>query len=122
MSLPAKKMQSVSRGATMGAAIQLQQPQNGRLAIAEGIETALAITKLKGWPCWAGVSAAGLRGIQLPEATKHVLIGVDRDESGTGQRVALGLIEALKARGLKVDIALPDTIGWDWADVAEVAA
>ncbi|MHB1949351.1 MAG: DUF7146 domain-containing protein [Gammaproteobacteria bacterium] len=40
---PKKLMPSIQPGATQGAAIKLFEPQNGVLALAEGIETALSI-------------------------------------------------------------------------------
>ena len=56
--LPAKKMQSRYQGALTGAAVPLYpMDADGRLCVAEGIETALAAHELFGWSVWACLSA-----------------------------------------------------------------
>ena len=48
--LPAKKMRSSHSGSLSGAAIRLFAPENGTLAVCEGIETAIAARYLCGLP------------------------------------------------------------------------
>ncbi|MCG9031806.1 DUF7146 domain-containing protein [Laribacter hongkongensis] len=115
--LPAKKLVSVTPGATTGAGIRLAAPDNGRLGLAEGIETALACWQASGIPAWACVSAHGLESVQLPGDVQSVWIFGDHDTSGTGQKVAHRLAARLHDEGRQVRVLLPSRPGTDWADV-----
>jgi putative DNA primase/helicase len=68
-----------------GSAIRLY-PATDRLAIAEGIETALAVHRRTNWPVWAAISAHGLKGLVLPLEIHEVGIWGDADANYTGQR------------------------------------
>jgi putative DNA primase/helicase len=91
--------------------------------LAEGIETALAVHLSTGLPSWACVSAGGLEAVILPEYVKRVIIAADNDENDRGQEAARKLAHRLLAEGRKVQIALPESAGMDWADmfIREVA-
>lgn len=124
--LPCKKLLVAFEGASHGAAIRLDPPENGTLALAEGIETALASRLGSGLPTWACVSAGGLQRIALPETVHDVHIMADHDTSGTGQRAAQILAKRLMSEGRRVRIHIPSQPGTDWLDVyqqkmAEVA-
>ena len=80
-----------------GAAIRLFKSEE-ILAIAEGIETALAVYKDCGTPCWAAGSANAMTSIVIPESVKTVWIYADSDESFTGQSAAYQLANRLKTR------------------------
>jgi putative DNA primase/helicase len=76
---PGKKM----LGSVAGGAVRLwPMPEDGRLGIAEGIETALAAGTIFGLPVWAALSADGLRRWQWPDGTRHVTIFADAGDAG----------------------------------------
>jgi len=78
-----------SLGSVGGGAVQLGTPRVGEwLAIAEGIETALAVASACSTPAWAALSAGGLERLVLPSEATHVVICADHDVSGTGHRAA----------------------------------
>lgn len=66
---PKKLLSPVEPGATRGGAVRLFRP-GGALALAEGIETALAIYEASGIPVWATVSAGGMRAVELPPVVR----------------------------------------------------
>jgi putative DNA primase/helicase len=76
---PGKKM----LGPVAGGAVHLApMPEDGRLGVAEGIETALAASAIFGLPVWAALSADGLRRWQWPEGIRHVTIFADSGDAG----------------------------------------
>ncbi|MCA3371715.1 MAG: toprim domain-containing protein [Roseomonas sp.] len=71
---PGKKM----LGPVAGGAVRLAPfPQDGRIGVAEGIETALSAQAIFSVPTMAALSADGLRRWQWPSATTHVTIFAD---------------------------------------------
>ncbi len=100
-----------------GAAIRLYEPDT-ELALAEGIETALAVHAQTGLPVWAAGSAGNLELVALPEAVKRVAIFADRDENYRGQAAAYGLAYRLAcAKPRKaVTVYLPREPGTDFLD------
>ena len=105
---PAKKIfPTVYKGATTGGAIQLFQA-NHSLAVAEGIETALAICQMLEGPVWAAVSAQGLAKMEIPESVQVVYVFADNDLSGTGEKAAKELGSRLYSQGKEVHIMIPD--------------
>ena len=111
-----RKLTPASRpGATKGAAIRLYA-QAEVLVVAEGIETALALSARLQRPCWATVSARGLEHVQLPDSVHFVIIAADRDLSGVGQTAAIALRARLQNEGRTVRVMLPPTEGTDWCD------
>lgn len=106
-----------------GGAIQLF-PAREILALAEGIETALAVHCLTGLPVWATISSGKMKSIVIPDYVNEVLIYADNDlpdyrGKRAGQDAADGLRERLEAEGKKVTIVLPSIPGTDFADVWE---
>src|SRR5207244_2670964 len=70
-------------GPVGGGAVRLAPiTEDGKVAVAEGIETALSYTQLTGRPCWSGVAAVGIEHLILPDAVRFVCIAVDNDEPG----------------------------------------
>jgi len=105
-------------GPIAGGAVRLGMPHTGEwLAIAEGIETALAVVTACGMPAWAALSAGGVRTVILPPEATHIVICADHDASGTGERAARDAAGRWLAEGRRVRIALPPVIGTDMADV-----
>ena len=113
---PKKLTRPVLEGGVMGCAIRLQIASN-RLAIAEGIETALAVGQVTGWPTWAAVSASGLERFEWPSSVKELLIAADNDKNGRGLQAAHVLARRALEAGLTVKLALPPEPGTDWLDV-----
>lgn len=116
-----KKPMPVPEGRTLnGAAVRLFEPVDGKLAIAEGIETALAVTQFFGVPCWSTLSALGIETFELPAGINELTIFCDNDsadketgESGlgsyTGQCAAWALVSRLRRtnRKLKLSVHAP---------------
>lgn len=121
---PKKLMTPVFEGAGNGAAIRLFAPTEGqRLALAEGIETALAVHQATGWPVWSCVSAGGLERVILPPEARAVVICADHDRvnPSTGERTGWAAAQSLAHRlireGRRVWVAQPPLEGQDWLDV-----
>ena len=80
--LPGRKG-TVGRDQWLGSgAVQLAPPLDGKLGLAEGVETALAATELTGVPCWATLGAKRLHQIDIPAGVREVVIFADNDEAG----------------------------------------
>jgi putative DNA primase/helicase len=90
------------------------------LGIAEGVETALAATKLMGVPCWAAYSATLMESFIPPECVRKLIVFGDNDSTFTGQKAAYTLANKMERAGLSVEVRIPDRVDTDWAD--EVAA
>lgn len=117
---PVKKLsRAIYPGATQGAAIQLFEAGE-TLAVAEGVETALAVHILADeyLPTWATVTANGLESLEVPSCVKRLIIAADNDASGRGQQAAERLAARQVARGVTCQILIPETVGSDWADEA----
>lgn len=100
-----------------GCAIRLSEPA-ARIAICEGIETALSITALYQIPCWATYSANGLEQFQPPESVSEIVIYADVDASFTGQKAAFTAAHNLHRKGYSVSVAdLIYTAGVDYNDL-----
>ena len=118
--LPAKKLMSLAPGATRGAAIRLYPVTAGKLAVAEGIETALAISWANpGWPCWATLFAGNLAHIELPPDLETVAICADNDSHQVGQEAARALARRLfqLPDHPEIKILIPEIPDTDWLDV-----
>jgi putative DNA primase/helicase len=89
-----------------GAAIQLFKPVDGVLAIAEGIETALAVHQLEGLPVWATGNAWQMEVLEIPSDIKELHIYADSDPSFTGQQAAYTLAKRMATKGVKVRVHL----------------
>ena len=100
-----------------GSCVRLAAAPDGRVGIAEGIETALSASALFGLPVWAAISAGGLIAWDVPESIKSVVIFGDNDENFTGQSAAYTLARRLKLSGLDVEVQIPSMTGGDWCDV-----
>ncbi len=116
-----KKM-TMRSALSRGGAIRLFAPREV-LAVAEGIETALAVRAATGLPAWAAVSATLMESLEVPAVVREVHIFADKDENGRGQRAAEVLAKRLRRSGLEARIHLPTgrvppgSKGIDWLDV-----
>jgi putative DNA primase/helicase len=100
-----------------GGAVRLGMPRVGEwFAVAEGIETTLAVTAACAMPAWAALSAGGIRALILPPEVTHVIVCADHDASGTGERAAHDAAARWLTEGRHVRIAMPPSPDTDMAD------
>jgi len=98
-----------------GGAIRLFPLEAGQpLALAEGIETALAVREATGWPVWATIAAPFMREVIVPEV-KEVVVCADHDRAGL--EAAHTLARRLIREGRRARLAVPPVEGEDWLDV-----
>jgi hypothetical protein len=111
-----RKEKRLARGSRpKGGAIRLFPLEAGQpLALAEGIETALAVREATGWPVWALVAAPFLKEASLPPEVKEVVVCADHDRAGI--EAAHALAQRLIREGRKVRLAVPPVEGGDWLD------
>ena len=125
---PKKLMRHQTAKRLTGGAIRLVEP-GWRLAVTEGIETALAVTEATGLPAWATGNAHLLETFLPPPEVRQVLVFADKDRpsrqhpSGHGQEAARGLVTRLWAMGIRAGAIAPtldipaERKGVDWLDV-----
>lgn len=107
-----------SLGLVGGGAVRLGELRpNTPLVIAEGIESAISASELSGWPAWAALSAVGIERLMLPGEARDVVIAVDRDESGVGERSARIAATRWRYEGRRVRLVIPDRVGADANDL-----
>ena len=117
----AKKM-TMRSASLRGGAIRLFAPQEV-LAVAEGIETALAVRAGTGLAVWAAVSATLMESLEVSSGVRDVHIFADKDESGRGLEAAERLAKRVRGTGRHARIHLPagripaGAKGVDWLDV-----
>lgn len=99
---------------TAGSAHRLQKASD-KLAVAEGIETAIAISHLTGYPVWAAGDAFKLETMFIPPTVNQVLICADNDENGRGKRAADALAQRIVSKHESVKVIMP-THGKDFDD------
>jgi putative DNA primase/helicase len=106
-----------------GAAIRLFEAGES-LAIAEGVETALAVHLSTGKPVWSALNAGNLEKLWLPPSVRHICVYADNDADAEfdGQACAFALARRLKKEEKKtghrhVEVFVPRQAGCDWADV-----
>ncbi|WP_035053567.1 DUF7146 domain-containing protein [Andreprevotia chitinilytica] len=114
--VPSVKKWGSPSGPSKGAVVRLCAV-GPKLAITEGIETALAVHCANGLPVWAGLSAHGVAHAVLPPEAAEVFIFADHDAGGAGQQAADALATRLLAEGRTVRVLLPGSAGRDWLDV-----
>lgn len=104
-------------GVTKGAAIRLM-PHKGELGIAEGVETALAVWRDFGIPCWAAISEGLLGDFAWPSDVTKLHVFGDNDLNFVGQAAAYLLAKraATHRNPLPVEVHLPPVPGTDWDD------
>lgn len=103
-------------GKANGGAVRLAS-LGKKLAIAEGIETALSVQLVTGIPTWAALSATFMENIILPppDQVPEVIIAADHDMAGI--HAADRLAARLLSTGYQVEIIKPEQKGWDFNDV-----
>jgi phage/plasmid primase-like uncharacterized protein len=125
--LPARKLfGSIKPKLLGGSAIRIGVPVDGVIGIAEGVETAMAVTQLTGEACWSALNTTLLEQFQVPEGLGITAVNIyaDKDRSEAGQRAGKILARRLHAEGYKVEYRLPvgeieeGTKSLDFADLA----
>src|SRR3546814_7087969 len=88
------------------------------MGVAEGIETALAVTRDFGIPCWSTISADGLKAFTPPAIVKRLRIFGDNDPKYGGQAAAYALAHRMSVRldCVECSVEIPNQTGTDWAD------
>ena len=100
---------------TLGCgAVRLAPPVQGRLGLAEGIESALSAMQLFGIPCWATLGNERFGLVAIPESVQELYLFIDNDAGG-----ALAEERALKAYSAPnrvIHSRAPASPGFDWND------
>jgi putative DNA primase/helicase len=111
-----RKEKKLAKGSKpRGGAIRLFPLEAGQpLALAEGVETALAVREATGWPVWATIAAPFMKEVVVPEV-EEILIAADHDRAGL--EAAHALARRLLREGRKVRLAVPPGEKEDWLDV-----
>ena len=90
-------------------------PAGPKIAIAEGIETALSVQQATGLTTWAALSTSGIRALVLPAQVREVVLCPDADEPG--EQAAQAAAERFAGEGRAVSIAGPPDGRGDFNDV-----
>lgn len=104
-------------GTLEAGAVRLFDPVDGRLGLAEGIESALAARALTQIPCWASLGNERFGLVSIPESVRELHLFVDHDAGGD-----LAEERARNAYGRENRTILtrrPRTPGSDWNDALE---
>jgi phage/plasmid primase-like uncharacterized protein len=112
----------ITYGTLRGRAVRFgwHARDDGRWAIAEGAETALAAAMLLGCPTWAALGASNMSHVTPPSwATSATII---EDHDAAGAKAAARAAAACAERGLRVRVLRPPTPGHDAADIVRSAA
>lgn len=100
-----------------GSAVRLGPiADDGKLGVAEGVESAMAASIIHDVPVWACLTAGNLVDFEPPDRANKIIIFGDNDASFTGQEAAYRLAKRLVAKGLGAAVKIPDGVK-DWADV-----
>ncbi len=115
---PAKKIMPAVAPLS-GGAIRLTE-MHEHIGIAEGVETALAVMRDFGIPCWSAANATLLEKFTPPNGVKRVSVFGDNDRNYAGQKAAYALAHRLSGK-VGVEVFFPDLPGSDFADIAEAS-
>jgi len=99
-----------------GGAVRLA-PYDKVLGIAEGVETALAATRLFGLPVWAALTENRVEVWEPPEGVNEIVVFGDCDGNFVGQSAAYSLARRLsRDKTRTVQVMIPPEVGKDWND------
>lgn len=125
---PKKLMSYPKNRKLVGGAIRLVDP-GPVLAVAEGLETALAVMEGTGLPVWCAVNAYLLEHFEAPPEVRRVIVFADKDRPtaqhprGHGQEAARQLVQRLWAKGIQASAIVPagdipaGQKSLDWLDI-----
>lgn len=116
-----EKLPKMMLGEARGGAVMLSpdwQVEAG-LAIAEGIETALAGLRRQPWlPTWAALSAGGVKAFPVLAGLEALTAYADNDEAGLAASRAL--CQRYADPGRYAELVRPEASGKDLADLARM--
>ncbi len=94
-------------------------PANGRLGLAEGVETAMSAAMLYNMPVWSIISAFNFKNFVPPKEVQELFIFADNDSNFVGQKEAYTAASVLaqKFKSLKISVIIPPEVNSDWNDV-----
>lgn len=98
-----------------GSAVRLDPPAP-RMLVGEGVATCLSAAARFGLPAWALLSSGNLRAWRPPPRVAFVVIAADRGRDG--ERSALVLAAALRARGVRGAVRWPPAPFGDWNEAS----
>lgn len=115
-----RRLEKKMLGRARGGVVRLSGDDDvtGGLALAEGIETALAAPFT---PIWACLSAGTMKDFPVLPGVEALTIFADNDASGTGQNAADECGRRWHAAGREVTVNIVDEVGRDFADIREAA-
>jgi hypothetical protein len=102
-------------GSLHQCAVRLAMPRDGRLGLAEGIETALSAMQLFGVPCWATLGNERFGFVTIPERVRELHLFIDADAGGSLAEERAQ--EAYSSDGRRIVVRKPLVTGYDWNDV-----
>lgn len=109
---PAKMM----LGPSSGGAVRFG-PDAPVIALAEGIETALSVTRASRLTTWATLSTSGLKGVILPPPPSGEVVILCADNDDAGLAAAKITAARLEGEGRVVSVIHPQSPGADFNDV-----
>jgi putative DNA primase/helicase len=92
-----RKLLSGTHG-RVGCAVRLMPMDGSVLAVAEGIETALAASRLLKLPCWSCLNTSLLSAFTPPPGVEELIVAVDNDAAGrlAAEKLVLRLATLVK--------------------------
>ena len=106
-------------GPVGGGAVRFA-PHGPKLAIGEGIESALTVWQSTGIPTWAALSASNLPNVILPDDAREIMIAADNDRPGLD--AAEKAASQWTRQGRNVRIMIPPNPGEDFNDMLKGVA
>jgi DNA polymerase len=107
----------------MGVVMFWPKNGSGQLVVGEGIETVLAAATRVSYrggsltPAWSAIARGGLGRLPVLPGVSPLILLVDNDENGAGQRAAEQCRRAWKAAGRITVPLIPKQRDWDFNDV-----
>jgi putative DNA primase/helicase len=81
----------------------------------------LSATELLDAPAWAALSAIGIDKLVLPPEARDIVIAIDRDRDGFGERAARRAAARWAGEGRRVRLVIPNRVGADPNDLLREA-
>jgi hypothetical protein len=115
----------MSLGPTKGGAVKLTPDEHVTigLGIGEGLESTLSLRRLPEWkdsPVWSVLFDGGIKEFPVLPGIEALVVAVDHDLNGAGQRSTLAAVERWSAVGREVIAIKSDQPGEDLNDVVGV--
>lgn len=95
-------------------AVRVAPPVQGRLGLAEGIESALSAMQLFGIPCWATLGNERFGLVSIPESVRELFLFIDNDAGGAHAEERA--LKAYAAPDRVIHSRAPVSPGFDWND------